>query len=348
MKVGVAMKYRLAINGFGRIGRLFFRAALKNEKFFDTYEIVAVNDIGSPKMLAYLLKYDSVFGKLPNKVEVKDNKIVVDGREILVLSEPNPEKLPWKDLGVDVAMESTGRFTDREKAALHIKAGAKKVLVTAPSKNADVTIVMGVNHTMYDPKKHEVISNASCTTNCLAPIVYVLLKNFGIEWGFMTTVHAYTNDQRVLDLIHPEDFRRARAAAINIIPTTTGAARALHLVIPEVKGKMDGMAMRVPVADASVVDLVAQLGKEVSKEEMDKAFKEASETYLKGILEYVDEPIVSSDIIGNPHSSIYDAQASMVLGGKSNKVKVIAWYDNEWGFSNRLVDLLLLMAQKGI
>lgn len=343
------MKYRLAINGFGRIGRLFFRAALKyNPKFFDTYEIVAINDIGSPKMLAYLLKYDSTFGKLPNKVEARDNKIVVDGMEIPVLNEPNPEKLPWKDLGVDVAMEATGRFTDREKAALHIKAGAKKVLVTAPSKGADVTIVMGVNHGMYDPKKHEVISNASCTTNCLAPVAYVLLKNFGIQWGFMTTVHAYTNDQRVLDLIHPEDFRRARAAAINIIPTTTGAARALHLVIPELKGKMDGMAMRVPVADVSVVDLVAELEKEVSKEEMDKAFKEAAETYLKGILEYADEPIVSSDILGNSHSSIYDAQASMVLGGKSNKVKVIAWYDNEWGFSCRLVDLLLLIASKGL
>ena len=343
------MKYRLAINGFGRIGRLFLRAALRyNPKFFDTYEVVAINDIGSPKMLAYLLKYDSTFGKLPNKVEVKDNKIVVDGMEIPVLNEPNPEKLPWKDLGVDVAMEATGRFTDRDKAALHIKAGAKKVLVTAPSKGADVTVVMGVNHTMYDPKKHEVISNASCTTNCLAPVAYVLLKNFGIRWGFMTTVHAYTNDQRVLDLIHPEDFRRARAAAINIIPTTTGAARALHLVIPELKGKMDGMAMRVPVADASVVDLVAELEKEVSKEEMDKAFKEAAETYLKGILEYVDEPVVSSDMIGNSHSAIYDAQASMVLGSKSNKVKVIAWYDNEWGFSCRLVDVLLYIASKGI
>ncbi|MEM0042572.1 MAG: type I glyceraldehyde-3-phosphate dehydrogenase [Thermofilaceae archaeon] len=342
------MKYRLAINGFGRIGRLFFRAALKNPKFFDTYEVVAINDIGSPKMLAYLLKYDSTFGKLPNKVEAKDNKIIVDGKELLVLNEPNPEKLPWKDLGIDVVMESTGRFTDREKAALHIKAGAKKVVVTAPSKGADVTIVMGVNHDMYDPKKHEVISNASCTTNCLAPVSYVLLKKFGIQWGFMTTVHAYTNDQRVLDLIHPEDFRRARAAAMNIIPTTTGAARAIHLVIPELKGKMDGMAMRVPVPNVSVVDLVALLDKEVTKEEMDAAFKEASETYLKGILEYVDEPIVSSDILGNPHSAIYDAQASMVLGGKSNKVKVIAWYDNEWGFSCRLVDLLLHIASKGI
>ncbi|ABL78159.1 type I glyceraldehyde-3-phosphate dehydrogenase [Thermofilum pendens] len=342
------MKIRVGINGFGRIGRNFLRAALKNEKFFDKFEIVAINDLGSPKMLAYLLKYDSVFGRLPNKVEVKDNKLVVDGMEMLVLNEASPEKLPWKDLGVDVALEATGRFTDREKAALHLKAGAKKVVVTAPSKGADVTIVMGVNHHMYDPKKHEVISNASCTTNCLAPVVYVLLKNFGLEWGFMTTVHAYTNDQRVLDLIHPEDFRRTRAAALNIIPTTTGAARALHLVIPEVKGKLDGMAMRVPVADGSVVDLVAQIGREITKEELDAAFKEAAETYLKGILEYVDEPIVSSDIVGNPHSSIYDAQASMVLGGKSNKVKVVAWYDNEWGFSNRLVDLLLYMSEKGI
>ncbi len=343
------MKYRLAINGFGRIGRLFFRAALKyNPKIFDTYEFVAINDVGSPKMLAYLLKYDSTFGKLPNKVEVKDNKLVVDDKEILVLNEPNPEKLPWKDLGVDLVMEATGRFTDREKAALHIKAGAKKVVVTAPSKGADVTIVMGVNHGMYDPKKHEVISNASCTTNCLAPVAYVLMKNFGIRWGLMTTVHAYTNDQRVLDLIHPEDFRRARAAAINIIPTTTGAARAIHLVIPELKGKMDGMAMRVPVPNASVIDLVAELEKEVTKEEMDKAFKDAAETYLKGILEYVDEPIVSTDIIGNSHSAIYDAQASMVLGGKSSRVKAIAWYDNEWGFSCRLVDLAMYIASKGI
>ncbi|MCS7104669.1 MAG: type I glyceraldehyde-3-phosphate dehydrogenase [Thermofilaceae archaeon] len=342
------MTYRLGINGFGRIGRLFLRAALKNKEFFDVYEVVAVNDLGNPKMLAYLLKYDSTFGKLPNKVEAKDNKIIVDGREILVLNEPNPEKLPWKSLGVDVAMEATGRFTDRDKAALHIKAGAKKVLVTAPSKGADVTIVMGVNHETYNPSKHEVVSNASCTTNCLAPIAYVLLKNFGIKWGFMTTVHAYTNDQRVLDLIHPEDFRRTRAAGVNIIPTTTGAARALHLVIPELKGKMDGMAMRVPVADVSVVDLVAELEKEVSKAEMDAAFKQAAETYLKGILEYVDEPIVSSDILGNPHSSIYDAQASMVLGEKNSKVKVIAWYDNEWGFSCRLVDLLLYMAKKGL
>jgi glyceraldehyde-3-phosphate dehydrogenase type I len=342
------MTLKVGLNGFGRIGRNFLRAALKNEKFFDKFEVVAINDLGSPKMLAYLFKYDSVFGRLPYKVEVKDNKLIVEGHEMLILNEASPDKLPWKDLGVDIAMEATGRFTDRDKAAFHLKAGAKKVVVTAPSKGADVTIVMGVNHHLYDPTKHQVISNASCTTNCLAPVVYVLLKNFGLEWGFMTTVHAYTNDQRILDLIHPEDFRRTRAAALNIIPTTTGAARALHLVIPEVKGKLDGMAMRVPVADGSVVDLVAQLGREVTKEELDAAFKEASETYLKGILEYVDDPIVSSDIVGDPHSSIYDAQASMVLGGKSNKVKVVAWYDNEWGFSNRLVDLLLYMAEKGI
>lgn len=343
------MKYTVAINGFGRIGRLFFRAALKyNPGFFDKFEIVAINDIGSPKMLAYLLKYDSTFGRLSSRVEARDSKLVVDGMEIPVLNEPNPERLPWRDMRVDIAMEATGRFTDREKAALHIKAGAKKVVVTAPSRGADVTIVMGVNQHMYDPSKHEVISNASCTTNCLAPVAYVLLKKFGIHWGFMTTVHAYTNDQRVLDLIHPEDFRRARAAAVNIIPTTTGAARALHLVIPELKGKMDGIAMRVPVANVSVVDLVAELEREVTKEEMDAAFKEAAETYLRGILEYVDEPIVSSDILGNTHSSIYDAQASMVLGGKSSRAKVIAWYDNEWGFSCRLVDLLLHIASRGL
>lgn len=342
------MTYKLGINGFGRIGRLFFRAALKNPKFFEKYEIVAINDIGKPDMLAYLLKYDSTFGKLSSKVEAKGNKLVVDGKEIPVLSEPSPDKLPWKDLGVDVALESTGRFTERDKAALHIKAGAKKVIVSAPSKGADVTIVMGVNHDMYDPKAHEVISNASCTTNCLAPITFVLNRKFGVEWGLMTTVHAYTNDQRVLDLIHPEEFRRARAAAMNIIPTTTGAARAIHLVIPELKGKLDGMAMRVPVPNVSVVDLTAKLGREITKQEMDAAFKEAAETYLKGILEYTEDPIVSTDVLGNSHSAVYDSAASMVLGTKSDKVKVVAWYDNEWGFSCRLVDLLLYIAQKGL
>ena len=342
------MTHRVAINGFGRIGRLFFRAALKNEKFFEKFEIVAINDLASPEMLAHLLKYDSTFGKLPYDVEVKEGKIVVKDIELQVLSQPDPEKLPWKELGIDVVMEATGRFRERELASKHLKAGARKVVITAPAKGADITIVMGVNHEKYDPEKHVLISNASCTTNCLAPVVYVLQKNFGVEWGLMTTVHAYTNDQRLLDMVHRKDFRRARAAAINIVPTTTGAARAIGLVIPELQGRLDGMAMRVPVPDGSVVDLVAELGREVSKEELDQAFKEAAETYLKGILEYVDEPIVSSDIIGNPHSAIYDSLASMVLGGKSSRVKVVAWYDNEWGFSCRLVDLLLYMAEKGL
>lgn len=343
------MTYKVAINGFGRIGRLFFRAALKNEKFFEKFEVVAVNDLASPEMLAHLLKYDTNFGKLPQEVEVREGKIIVGGDiELQVLSQPDPEKLPWKDLGIDVVMEATGRFRERELAAKHLKAGARKVVITAPAKGADITIVMGVNHEKYDPEKHVIISNASCTTNCLAPVAYVLLKEFGIEWGFMTTVHAYTNDQRLLDMVHRKDFRRARAAAINIVPTTTGAARAIHLVIPELKGKMDGMAMRVPVPDASVIDLVAELGREVTKEELDAAFKKAADTYLKGILEYTEEPIVSSDVIGNPHSAIYDALASMVLGEKSNKVKVIAWYDNEWAFSCRLVDLLLYMAERGL
>jgi len=340
------MTYKVAINGFGRIGRLFFRAALQNRKFWDKFEVTAVNDLTDPQTLAYLLKYDSVFGRLPHQVSVKGNNLVVDDKEVKVVSIPEPKNLPWRELGIDVVMESTGRFTKRDQAAVHMQVGAKKVIVTAPADGADLTVVMGVNHEMYDPEKHFVISNASCTTNCLAPLVKVLHENFGVQWGFMTTVHAYTNDQRLLDMWH-KDLRRARAAAVNIVPTTTGAARAIGLVIPELAGRLDGMAMRVPVPDASVVDLVAELKTEVTKAEMDAAFKKAAETSLKGILEYCEDPIVSTDIIGNSHSSIYDAPASMVLGGKSSKVKVIAWYDNEWGFSCRLVDLLLYMAERG-
>ncbi len=342
------MAIRVAINGFGRIGRLFYRASLTNEEFNKKFEIVAVNDLADPKLLAYLLKYDSNFGILDKEVKAKEGAIEVDGREIKVLSEPDPVKLPWKDLGVDIVLESTGRFRDRESASKHLSAGAKKVIISAPAKNPDITVVMGVNHELYDPEKHVIISNASCTTNALAPVVKVLHENFGVRRGLMTTVHAYTNDQRLLDLVH-RDPRRARAAAINIIPTTTGAAVAIGLVIPELKGKLHGIAMRVPVPTGSVVDLVAELEKEVTAEEVNKAMKEAAEGKLKGILQYVEDPIVSSDIIGNPHSAIFDGLSTMVLGEeRGNMIKVLAWYDNEWGFSNRLVDLMLYMAEKGL
>jgi len=339
---------RVGINGFGRIGRIFYRAALRDEEFMKNFEVIAVNDLTDAKSLAYLLKYDSVHGILNEEVRAEGNTLIVGERKIKVLSEPDPAKLPWKELEVDIVLEATGRFTDRESAKKHLDAGAKKVVITAPAKNPDVTIVMGVNHESYDPDKHNIISNASCTTNCLAPVAKVLHSNFGIRRGFMTTTHAYTNDQRLLDLFHRKDPRRGRAAPLSIVPTTTGAARAIHLVIPELKGKMDGMALRVPVADGSIVDLVAELEREVTVEEVNRAFKEASETYLKGILEYTEEPIVSSDIIGNPHSAIVDGLSTNVLGGRGNLVKVLAWYDNEWGFSCRLVDLLKYIRDKGL
>jgi len=340
------MKYRVAINGFGRIGRLFYRAALENKDFQEKFEVVAVNDLTSAEMLAFLLKYDSVHGILNKKISWTSDAILVDDHEIKVFNQRDPEKLPWKELDIDIVLESTGVFRYREGASKHLTAGAKKVIISAPAKDPDITIVMGVNHHLYDPAKHNIISNASCTTNALAPTVKVLHENFGIKRGLMTTVHAYTNDQRLLDLVH-RDFRRARAAAINIIPTTTGAAKAIGLVIPELKGKLDGMAIRVPVADGSVVDLVAELSKEVTKEEVNSAFKKAAENELKGILEYTEEPIVSSDILHNPHSAIFDAKATMVIGGEPGSlVKVLSWYDNEWGFSCRLVDLMLMMASK--
>lgn len=342
------MVIRVGINGFGRIGRIFYRAALRDEEFMKNFEVIAVNDLTDAKSLAYLLKYDSVHGILNEEVRAEGNTLIVGERKIKVLSEPDPAKLPWKELEVDIVLEATGRFTDRESAKKHLDAGAKKVVITAPAKNPDVTIVMGVNHESYDPDKHNIISNASCTTNCLAPVAKVLHSNFGIRRGFMTTTHAYTNDQRLLDLFHRKDPRRGRAAPLSIVPTTTGAARAIHLVIPELKGKMDGMALRVPVADGSIVDLVAELEREVTVEEVNRAFKEASETYLKGILEYTEEPIVSSDIIGNPHSAIVDGLSTNVLGGRGNLVKVLAWYDNEWGFSCRLVDLLKYIRDKGL
>ena len=327
------MALKVGINGFGRIGRNTFRAAkLKNADI----EFVAVNDLTSPATLAHLLKYDSIMGRFPGTIEVNDDSFTVDGDKIKILSERDPANLPWADLGVDVVIESTGFFLDREGAGKHLKAGAKKVVISAPAKDPDLTIVLGVNDDMYNKDEHHIISNASCTTNCLAPVCKVLLDEFGIEKAFMTTVHAYTNDQRILDLPH-KDLRRARAAAVSLIPTTTGAAKAVSLVLPDLKGKVDGMAMRAPVPDGSVVDLVAILGKEVTKEDVNAAFaKHADSGAMTGILKYMEDPIVSIDIVGDPSSSVFDSQATMVMG---SMVKVLSWYDNEWGYSNRLVDL---------
>ena len=328
---------RVAINGFGRIGRLVFRAGMKRKGI----EFVAINDLTDAKTLAYLLKYDSVHGILDADIKAKGNSIVVNGKEIKIFSEKEPENLPWKKLKIDVVVESTGIFITKEGAEKHLKAGAKKVLISAPAKgdNPIKTIVMGVNEKDYDRKKDDIISLASCTTNCLAPVVKVLNDNFGIEKGFMTTVHAYTNDQKILDLPH-KDLRRARAAAMSIIPTTTGAAKAVTLTIPELKGKLDGMAMRVPVADGSITDFVAVLKKEATAEEINKLFRSASEKSLKGILQYTEEPIVSIDIVGNPHSAIFDSELTKTSG---NLVKVVAWYDNEWGYSNRMVDFIKMI-----
>ncbi len=334
------MAVKVAINGFGRIGRNFFRACYGNEDI----EIVGINDLTDAYTLAHLLKYDSVHGRFDGTVKAKENSIEVDGKEIQITSIKNPEELPWKDLDVDIVIEATGIFRDRENAGKHLKAGAKKVIISAPGKNPDITVVLGVNEDKYNPKEHNIISNASCTTNCLAPVVKVLNEEFGIEKGYMITVHAYTNDQRILDLPH-KDLRRARAAAVNIIPTTTGAAKAVGEVLPEMKGKLDGSARRVPVADGSLVDLTVVLNKETTAEEINKKMKEASEGSLKGILEYTEDPIVSQDIVGNPHSSIFDALSTKVIGG--NLAHIVAWYDNEWGYSNRLKDLVLYIAEKG-
>ena len=333
---------RVAINGFGRIGRNILRTSLGD---LDKIEFVCINDVTDAPTLAHLLKYDSVFGKIPAEVSVKDNSIILNGKEIKVTAEKDPAKLPWKELKVDIALECTGLFTNREKAEGHITAGAKKVVISAPAKNEDITICLGVNQDNYDPKKHSIISNASCTTNCLAPVAKVLNDNFGIVKGLMTTVHAYTNDQKILDLPH-KDLRRARAAALSMIPTSTGAAKAVSLVLPELKGKLDGMAVRVPVPTVSVVDLTAELSKPGTAEEINAAFKAAADGKLKGVLEYVDELLVSVDFKGNPHSSIFDAPSTKVIGG--NMVKVLAWYDNEWGFSSRMRDVVLYMAQKGL
>lgn len=336
------MTVKVAINGFGRIGRLTLRAALESST---PLNIVAVNDLGSPDLLGHLFKYDSVHGILPYEVEVKGNTLEVNGHSIQLLAEKNPENLPWKDLGIDLVIESTGRFTERDKAALHLQAGAKKVVISAPAKNEDITIVMGVNEEKYNPSEHHIISNASCTTNCLAPVAKVLLKEFGIEQGMMTTTHSVTNDQRILDLEH-KDWRRARAAYQSMIPTTTGAAKAVALVLPELKGKMNGLAVRVPTPNVSLVDFVANLTRPTTKEEVNQKLKEASEGSLKGILAYTDLPLVSHDFNGNPHSSIVDGLSTTMLGDRM--VKVLAWYDNEWGYSNRIVDLVKMIIAKGI
>ncbi len=334
------MTVKIGVNGFGRIGRNFLRAARKRGADLD---FVAVNDITDSKTLAHLLKYDSVLGRLEDHVRVTDGGISVDGDEIKVLAERNPADLPWKELGVQIVVESTGLFTDREKAQAHIEAGAQKVVISAPAKGEDITIVMGVNDDRYDPVAHSVISNASCTTNCVAPMAKVLQDAFGIERGYMTTIHAYTNDQNLLDLPH-KDLRRARAAAVNIVPSSTGAAKATSLVLPELKGKMDGVAMRVPVPDGSVTDLVAILSREATIEEVNAAFRAASETDgLRDRLVYTEDPIVSSDVVGSPASCTFDALSTMAMG---NLVKVIGWYDNEWGYSNRLVDLVDLVASR--
>jgi glyceraldehyde 3-phosphate dehydrogenase len=335
------MATKVGINGFGRIGRNVFRAALGNPEV----EIVAVNDLTDAKTLAHLLKYDSVHGTLNAEVKAEDGNIVVNGKIIKVLAERDPANLPWSALGVEVVVESTGRFTDGDKAAAHLKAGAKKVIISAPAKGEDVTIVMGVNHDKYDAAKHNIISNASCTTNCLAPFAKVLHENFGIKRGLMTTVHSYTNDQQILDLPH-SDLRRARAAAMSIIPTTTGAAKAVSLVLPELKGKLNGFSMRVPTPNVSITDLVVELEKSATAEEINAVLKAAAQGYLKGIMDYSDEPLVSRDYNGNPHSSIVDGLSTMVVEG--SLAKVVSWYDNEWGYSNRVVDLIHFIAGKGL
>lgn len=330
---------RVAINGFGRIGRVFYRASLAKSRKF---EIVAVNDLADATTLAHLLKYDSIFGKLDADVRVEEGAIVVGQERMKLISEKDPSKLPWRDMGVDLVVESTGVFTDREGASKHIQAGAKKVLITAPAKNPDITVVPGVNDGGYDNGKHHIISLGSCTTNCLAPVVSVLDEKFGLEKGLMTTTHAYTNDQRILDFVH-KDLRRARAAAMSIIPTTTGAAKALGEVIPKAKGRMHGIALRVPTPDVSVVDFVALLTRPTTAEEVNLAFKEAERGRLKGVLKCVDEPLVSVDFIGDPYSSIVDTALTTVIGG--NLVKVVSWYDNEWGYSCRLVDMANKIAE---
>jgi glyceraldehyde 3-phosphate dehydrogenase len=337
------MATRIGINGFGRVGRLTLRAV--NQYHKGRLEVAAVNDLADAEINAHLLKWDSSYGPYAGEVKAGDDHIMVDGQKIKVLAERDPANIKWGEMGIDIVIESTGLFTDATKAAAHLKGGAKKVLISAPAKNEDITIVLGVNEEQYDPKKHNVISNASCTTNCVAPVVKVLHQSFGLAKGLMTTIHAYTNDQRLLDTFH-KDPRRARSAAINIVPTTTGAARAVTQVIPELKGRLHGLAFRVPVATVSVVDLVAELEKEVTVEEVNRALEKAASGDLKDILEYCREELVSLDFKGNPASSIVDAPATMVIAG--NMVKVLAWYDNEWGYSCRLADLAQYLVGKGM
>jgi glyceraldehyde 3-phosphate dehydrogenase len=333
---------KVGINGFGRIGRLLYRAAIERNADID---FVAINDLADTKTNAHLLKYDSVHGRFNGTVEAKADKLVVNGKDLKVLSQKDPAALPWKDLGVYLAVESTGLFTHREGASKHLQAGAKKVLISAPAENPDVTIVLGVNEKTYDPEKHNILSNASCTTNGLAPVTKVLADNFGLEKAFMTTAHSYTNDQKLLDIVH-KDPRRARAAAINIIPTSTGAAKAIGLVLPSCIGKMNGISLRVPTPDVSIIDLTAVLSKEVTKEDINAAMKKAAEGPMKGILDYTEDPIVSTDVLHSTYSSVFDAGLTMVLGEKSNFVKVFAWYDNEWGFSCRMVELIELVGKQ--
>jgi len=337
-----SMATRVGINGFGRIGRQSLKAML--ERHPNDLEVVAVNDLTDTQTNAHLLKYDSTYGRFPGEVEATADSLIVNGHTVKVISQRNPAEIPWSDLGVEIVIESTGLFTDASKAAAHLQGGAKKVIISAPAKGEDLTIVLGVNQDMYDPAKHRIISNASCTTNCLAPAAKVLNDAFGIERGLMNTIHSYTNDQRILDQVH-KDLRRARSAGTNIIPTTTGAARALALVIPELKGRFDGMSLRVPTITVSVVDFVAIVRKEATKEAVNDAFKQAASGELQGILDYTDEPLVSSDFRGDFHSAIIDGLSTMVTGG--NMVKVIAWYDNEWGYSCRIADLADFIAKKG-
>jgi len=340
-------KSRLAINGFGRIGRCFLRSAIKDKEFMKMIDVIAINDLTDAKTLAHLFKYDSVFGRFEGNVSADHgNSLSINGLEIAVLSEKDPSKLPWKDMKIDIVLESSGKFSDAKQAEKHItEAGAKRVIISAPAKGPDATIVPGVNENKFDKEKHNIISMASCTTNCLAPVVKIINDRFGIEKGYMTTTHAFTNDQKLLDLPH-KDLRRARSATMSIIPTTTGAAKAIGVIIPELEGKIDGMALRVPVSSGSIADMVFTLKKEVSKEEINDALKQASEANMKGVLEYTEDPIVSADVIGNPHSSIVDGLSTMVLGDKNNVVKILSWYDNEWGFASRLVSLIKFIAKQ--
>ncbi len=337
------MTARIGINGFGRIGRLALKAAI--QRGGGKLEVTALNDLTDARTNAHLFKYDTNYGIYPGNVEAKDGLIVVDGNKIAVLAERDPAKIPWRDHGVDIVIESTGLFTKGSKAAAHLEGGAKKVIISAPAQEEDISIVLGINEDKYEPTKHRIISNGSCTTNCVAPVAKVLHQHFGIVHGLMTTVHAYTNDQKILDVFH-KDLRRARAAAMNIIPTTTGAARVVGVVIPELQGKLHGIALRVPTSAVSVVDLVADLGRKASAEEINDAFRKAAAGELKGILEYCDEPLVSSDFKGNPASAIFDAPSTMVID--DSFIKVLAWYDNEWGYACRLADLSMYILDKGL